>query len=147
MLAYADGTIERAHGISESPPTGWTAPMSDRQDNRRGSSLAALDGLRISSRFCSWVGLSGQRYVFSVYPASGCPAFCDAILLAAVRDMAGQRRVVLVRETGAFPEPVVAEIQRELRALGPGLELHLHLLAASPAERAATVADLAIVRA
>ena len=76
-----------------------------------------------------------------------CPAFRDAVLLAAVRDMTGQRRVVSVRETGAFPEPVVAKAQRELRAFGPGVEFHLHLLAASPAERAATVADLAIAQA
>ena len=143
MLAYQDGTIDRAYEVSESPATGWTGPMSDRQNKNRGSSLAALDGMPISSRFCSWVGLSGRRYVFSVYPASSCPAFCDAILLAAVRDMTGQRRIVLVRETGAFPEPVVAEIQRELRAFGPGLEFHLHLRASSPTERAAAVADLA----
>ena len=147
MLEYQDGTIDRAYEVSESPATGWTAPMSDRQNKNRGSSLAALDGMPISSRFCSWIGLSGQRYVFSVYSSAECPAFRDAILLAAVRDMMGQRRIVSVRETSAFPEPVVAEIQRELRALGPGLELHLHLLATSPAERAAIVADLAIVRA
>ena len=101
----------------------------------------------ISSRFCSWVGLSGRRYVFSVYPASECPAFRDAVLLAAVRDMTGQRRVVSVRETGPFPEPVVEKAQRELQAFGPGLEFHLHLLATSPVERAATVADLAIAQA
>jgi hypothetical protein len=147
MLAYVDGAIDRACGVSESPATGWIAPMSDRQDKNRGSSLAALDGMPISSRFCSWVGLSGRRYVFSVYPASDCPAFRDAVLLAAVRDMTGQRRIISVRETGVFPEPVVAEIQRELRAFGPGLELHLHLLATSPAERAAIVADLTIVQA
>jgi hypothetical protein len=147
MLTYEDGVIDGAYGVSESPATGWIAPVSDRQDNRRGASLAALDGMPISSRFCSWVGLSGRRYVFSVYPASDCPAFRDAVLLAAVRDMTGQRRVVSVRETGAFPEPAVAKAQRELRAFGPGLELHLHLLAASPAERAATVADLAVAGA
>ena len=83
----------------------------------------------------------------SVYPALECPAFRDAVLLAAVRDMTGQRRVVSVHETGAFPEPVVAQVQHELRAFGPGLEFHLHLLAASPAERAATLADLAIAQA
>ena len=143
MLAYQDGTFDRTYGVSELPATGWTAAVSDRQDKKRGSSLAALDGMPISSRFCSWVGLSGRRYVFSVYPASTCPAFCDAILLAAVRDMTGQRRVVLVRETGAFPEPIVAEIQRELRVFGPGLEFHLYLLTAWASERVAAVADLA----
>jgi hypothetical protein len=64
--------------------------------------------------------------------------------MAVVRDMTGRRCVVSVGDTGAFAEPVVARVQRELRAFGPELELHLHLLAASPAERAATVADLAV---
>jgi hypothetical protein len=64
--------------------------------------------------------------------------------MAVVRDVAGRRRVVSVRDTGAFPEPLVARVQCELRAFGGGPELHLHLLAASSAERAATVADLAI---
>jgi hypothetical protein len=144
MLAYEDGTIDRGYGASESRAGAWVAPVSDRQDKSRGASLASLEGMPLSSRFCSWTGLSGQRYVFSVYPASDCPAFRDAVLLAAVRDMTGQRRVVSVRHIGAFPEPVIAEAQRELRAFGPGVEFHLNLLAASSVERAATVADLAI---
>ena len=145
-LAYENGTIDRAYGDSKWPAAGWTAAMSDRQDKSSGSSLAALEGMPISSRFCSWVGLSGQRYVFSVYPASECPAFRDAVLLTVVRDMRGHRRVISVRETGPFPEPVVEKAQRELRAFGAGLEFHLHFLATSPAERAVTVADLAISR-
>ena len=137
-------TIDRAYGLSESPAAQWVAPMSGREHKTRGASLKALAGMPIASRFCSWIGQSGRRYVFSVYPASECPAFPDAVLLAVVRDMTGRRCVVSARDTGAFPEPVVARVQRELRAFGPGVELHLHLLAASPAERAATVADLAI---
>jgi hypothetical protein len=143
-LAYENETLDRACGVAESPTGGWSAPLSDRQDKRRGSSLAALDGMPISSRFCSWIGLSGQRYVFSVYPASECPAFRDAVLLAVVRDMTGQRRVVSVRETGPLPEPVIEKARRELRAFALGLEFHLHLLAASSLEWEATVADLAI---
>lgn len=146
-LAYENEPIDEPCGVSELPAAQWIAPVSDRASKARGASLAALAGMPISSRFCSWIGLSGRRYVFSVYPASECPAFRDAVLLAAVRDMTGQRRAILVRETGAFPEPVVAEAQRELRAFGPGVEFHLHLLAASPAQRAATVADLAIAEA
>jgi hypothetical protein len=146
-LAYENETVDRAYGVAEGPPFGWTAPMTDRQGARGGSSLAALEGMPISSRFCSWVGLSGRRYVFSVYPASECPAFRDAVLLAVVRDMTGQRRVVSVRETGSFPEPALAEAQREFTAFGPGLEFHLHLLSTSAAERAAIVADLAIAEA
>ena len=143
-LACEDETIEPAYGVSEAPAAAWMAPASDRPDTARGAALAALAGMPISSRFCSWIGRSGKRYVFSVYPASACPAFRDAVLLAVVRDMTGEPRAVLARDTGAFPQPVVARAQRELKAFGPGLELHLHLLAASPAERAAAVADLAI---
>ena len=104
-LAYENGvpTLDRACGVSEPPAAVWIAPVSDRQVRAGGSSLAALAGMPFSSRFCSWTGLSGRRYVFSVYPASTCPAFCDAILLAAVRDGAGRRCVVSVRETAPFP--------------------------------------------
>ncbi|HTZ66543.1 MAG TPA: hypothetical protein VMB83_03575 [Roseiarcus sp.] len=146
MLACESGaaTTELEYGASEPPTATRIVSGRDRADQTRGSSLAALAGMPISSRFCSWVGSSGRRYVFSIYPASECPAFRDAVLLAAVRDMTGERRAVLVRETGAFPEPVVARAQRELKAFGSGLELHLHLLATSAAERGAMIADLAI---
>jgi hypothetical protein len=136
--------IERSPNLTEPPRLPWLAHVSDRADRAGGSALAALAGTPLAKRFCSWTGLSGRRYVFSVYPASDCPAFCDAVMLAAVRDDAGRLRVVSVRETGAFPEPVVARAMRELRAFGASLEFHLHLLATSPAERAAAVADLAI---
>jgi hypothetical protein len=133
--------IVQPRGLSEPPPTPWTAPL----DNS-GAALAALAGMPFSRRFWSWTGLSGRRYVFSVYPASTCPAFCHAVLLAAVRDGAGRLRVVSVCDTGAFPEPVIARAQREYRACGPGLEFHLHLLPSSPADRAVTLSDLAIAR-
>jgi hypothetical protein len=144
-LTYENETTT-GDGLSESPAAQWIAPMSGGRDETRGASLKALAGMPISSRFSSWIGQSGRRYVFSVYPASECPAFPDAVLMAVVRDMTGRRCAVSVRDTGAFPEPVLAGVRRELRAFGPGLELHLHLLAASSAERAATVADLAIAR-
>jgi hypothetical protein len=146
MLAYEDETIGQPCGVSDSCADAWIAPASASQDRTGGGALAALAGLPISSRFCSWIGSSGRRYVFSVYPAPECPAFRDAVLLAAVRDMTGRRRAVLARDTGAFPEPVVAKAQRELRAYGARVELHLHLLATSAAERAAMVADLAVAQ-
>jgi len=136
--------IERTPGFSDPSAPPWIAPSSRGGDHPGGGALAALAGLPFSSRFCSWTGLSGSRYVFSVYPASTCPAFCHAVLIAAVRDGPRRLRIVSVRDTGAFPEPVVARAQRELRAFGPGLEFHLHLLPSSSADRAATIADLAI---
>jgi hypothetical protein len=150
-LSYENGASTSASDWSVDVPEGttapWVAPMREREGKTRDSSLAALAGTAISSRFCSWIGLSGRRYIFSVYQAADCPAFRDAILLTAVRDMMGQRRVVSVYETGAFPEPVIAKAQHELSAFAPGVEFHLHLLTRSPAERRVTVADLAIAEA
>jgi hypothetical protein len=145
-LAYDDG-ISAIDGLLESPAAAWIAPTRDRLNRTRGALLAALAGLPISSRFCSWLGLSGRKYVFSVYPALECPALCDAVLLAVIRDMAGQRRVISMRETGAFPELVIAKAQDELLTFGAGVELHLYLLGASSSERAAAVADLEIAQA
>jgi len=142
-LACEDEPVD---GFSEQAATSWVPPVSDRKANTRGAPLAALAGMPISSRFCSWLGVSGRRYVFSVYSASDCPALCDAVLLAVVRDMTGQRRVISVWETGSFPEPVVATAQHELHAFGSGLEFHLYLLGASCAERATAVADLEIAQ-
>lgn len=145
-LTYGNET-STGDGFSESAVAQWAPPTTGCQDKTRAAPLKALAGMPIASRFCSWIGQSGRRYVFSVYLASECPAFPDAVLMAVVRDMTGRPCAVSVRDTGAFPEPVLATMQRELRAYGPELELHLHLLAASPAERAATVADLAVAGA
>ena len=145
-LAYED-EASTTDGFAEQATTAWVVPVSRRKHNARGASLAALDGMPISSRFCSWLGLSGRRYTFSVYPARDCPALHDAVLLAVVRDMTGQRRVISVRETGSFPEPVIASARNELQAFGDGLEFHLYLLGAPSSERAAAVADLEIAQA
>ena len=142
----ASEMIEPSRSLTEPPLRPWVASFSDQAERAGPSALGALAGTPLAQKFCSWTGLSGRRYVFSVYPASDCPAFCDAVMLAAVRDDAGRLRVVSVRDTGAFPEPVVARAERELRAFGASLEFHLHLLASSPAERAATVVDLALAQ-
>ena len=107
-----------------------------------GGGLAALADTSLASRFCTWKGRSGRRYVFSVYPAPGCPAFRDALLLAVVRDRDGRRRAISICDTGPFPELAVARVEREADEYGRGVEFHLHLLARSRAERIAALADL-----
>ena len=104
--------------------------------------LAALADTSLASRFCTWKGRSGRRYVFSVYSDPGCPAFRDALLLAVVRDRDGRRRAISICDTGPFPELVVSQVERDARELGAGLEFHLHLLARSRAERSAALVDL-----
>lgn len=138
----APEAIDASRSLFEPPPPSRLALVSEPAPRTHGAALAALAGTLLAQRFCSWTGLSGRAYVFSVYRPTNCPAFCNAILLTAARADAGRLRVLSVRDTGAFPEPVMARAQRELRALGAGHEFHLHLLASCPADRAAAVADL-----
>jgi hypothetical protein len=105
--------------------------------------LAALAGEALSPRFCAWRGASGRRYIASVYEAGACPAYCDAALIAVAADADGRRRILALADTGVFPEPVVARLAETLRPLAERLEFHLHLLAASSAERRAALDDLA----
>ena len=135
--------LERLGGLSEPPAPAWVGSSPDGGAGLGGSALAALGGTTLASRFVSWAGLSGRRYVFSVYPAADCPAFSDAILLATICDADGRRRVARIRNTGAFPEPVLARARHDLEDLGRGLEFHLHLLPSTAAERQAAIADLA----
>jgi hypothetical protein len=137
--------IEQSGSYFE-PPIPTSFELASRRANleHAGTAAAALAGTPLASRFCYWEGFSGRRYVFSVYEASDCPAFCNAVLLPVVRDGARRRRTASIFDTGAFPESVVARVEREFSAFGPNLEFHLHLLARSPAEREAALVDLAI---
>jgi hypothetical protein len=105
--------------------------------------LAALADEPLSPRFCAWRGASGRRYIASVYEARACPAYCDAALIAVAADPDGRRRIVALADTGPFPEPVVARFAQTLTPTVGRLELHLHLLAATAAERRAALDDLA----
>ncbi len=135
-------TADPIRGLSHS--AGPWDPDRRPSPSIRGAGLAALAETTLASRFCSWEGLSGRRYIFSVYSPAECPAFCDAVLLVAARDREGRRQAVSVYDTGQFPEPVLLEAKRALSPYAGALEFHLHLLAATPAERADVRADLPV---
>jgi hypothetical protein len=147
MLAY-DAETKIGLGLNafcEPPaPSSLASPSSWRGDNRGGLGLVALADTPLASRFCSWAGLSGRRYIFSVYPWSECPAFCHAVLIAAVSDKFGRRRSVSIFDTGVFPEPVLMQAKRDLGSHNGRLEIHMHLLAPSAAQREAILKDLAV---
>jgi hypothetical protein len=105
--------------------------------------LAALADEPLSPRFCAWRGASGRRYIASVYPARACPAYCDAALIAVAVQSDGRRRIVALADTGPFPEPIVARLAQTAAPFSGRLELHLHLLAETAAERRAALDDLA----
>ncbi len=105
--------------------------------------LASLADEPLSPRFCAWRGASGRRYIASVYEAHACPAYCDAALIVVAAAPDGRRRIDALADTGVFPEPVVARLAQTAAPFPGRLELHLHLLAATAAERRAALDDLA----
>ncbi len=117
-------------------------PTAPRLAETDGEPLAALAGEALAPRFRSWRGASGRRYIVSVYDADACPAYCDAVLIAAAVDPDGRRRPLALADTGVFPEPVLARARRSLSEIAERVEFHLHLLAASSAQRRAALDDL-----
>lgn len=129
------GSLER--WPESAPPTAVFLAEAD------GEPLAALLGDSLSPRFCSWRGASGRRYIVSIYEPQSCPAYCNAVLVAVAVAPDGRRRAVALADTGVFPEPLLARLARSLSTTSAQIEFHLHLLAASSAERRAALADLA----
>jgi len=143
MQCYAVGV--QVPGLCEPLREPEFPPTSGRSERAAGA-FAALSQTPLASRFVSWAGVSGKAYVFSVFTPPACPAFCDAVLLAVTRDDEGGRRILAAVDTGPFPEPVLARVERELGPLAETLEFHVHLLARSPAERRTALADLEAAR-
>jgi hypothetical protein len=141
MLAYLDaaGFSPGAHA----PPAQWAdsgpTPSGLLHESEP---LAALTGEILGDRFRSWRGVSGRRYVFSVFDPTRCPAYCDAVAIAVVIEPNGDRRAIALADTGAFPEPVIARLTRLCAAVSERFEFHLHLLATTASERRATLVDL-----
>ncbi|MBU3730056.1 MAG: hypothetical protein FGM26_00750 [Beijerinckiaceae bacterium] len=84
--------------------------------------------------FTSWRGLSGRRYIVSVYHPASVPDYGDAVLIAVGRNRHGGRRILAVG-TGS-PEP--------LAAIAGCDEIHVHLLARDVGDKARLLADLAL---
>jgi hypothetical protein len=104
--------------------------------------LSALAGDALDSRFRSWRGRSGRRYVFSVYDRLSCPAYEDAVMMVIAAAPEDQQRIVAISLTGCFPGIDLAAAGR-LHAADSRIEFHIHLLARSRADRLAVIADLA----
>ncbi len=138
MLPHGRGV--EANGPEHDTRGPRTNTAGDREPCRR--AYAALSQTPFAGRFVSWLGLTGKSYVFSVYAAADCPAFCDAVVVAVERNERGDPHRMAVFDTGAFPEPVMARVLAELGPDADGHELHVHLLARTASERREALADL-----
>jgi hypothetical protein len=102
MIGAQSANRRRIHkfgGISARPGAG------------RGESLASLAQSGLRGAFYSWHGLSGRRYVLSVFDGSQWPMLSEFESVA----------IVGVASDGATRRPVCVLSSRELRALGPAL--------------------------
>lgn len=96
------------------------------------------------SNFLFWSGQSGRCYVHSVYNLRECPEIPAATYLLVRSEVGEAPRVLMVgRLEGDAPSLNLAEIRR-LGALLEANEVHIHLLAQSPAKRQAVEQDLAL---
>ena len=119
----------------------WSAqPDSPRGSLRESESLDSLDDFPLSDRFRCWRGQSGESYVFSVYDLASCPAYREAVMIAVEVDATGRRKPLAFLDTGAFPEPVLANLTRTYA--NANVEFHVHLLANDIGKRRHVLSDL-----
>ena len=88
-------------------------------------------------RFWYWRGISGRRYIHSIYAADSCPPLPGAVYVA-VRRMGNGREALAV---GRFPSFLDA-----FSSTAAGLaadEIHVHLLARNETDAKAVLTDLA----
>ena len=143
MLALQDGAAhrrDRTQADRRAAQPGSPAGFGDGDDN---APLLALADDALAARFRSWRGVSGRRYVFSVYAPFACPAYSHVVVIVAAVDAGGDRTALAVADTGCFPEIVLANTAAKWSRSDARIEFHVHLLANSPPEREALIADLA----
>ena len=93
-------------------------------------------------RTATWPGASGRRYVHTVYSLLECPPLPDASYLLVQRAESGARTVAAIDTCSAHH---AALNLARVRAVGSRLganEVHVHLLAATPAARMLATCDL-----
>ncbi|HEY0144702.1 MAG TPA: hypothetical protein VGB93_00820 [Methylovirgula sp.] len=117
-------------------------------DDASNASLASLAGGDLATRFHSWRGRSGRRYICSVFRVehhtedAGLPDFAAAVVIAVKTDVVGNRQVVgfCQCEHGFGP---VARAAFVTTAIAAGAQQwHVHLLTADPQKRRAAIEDI-----
>ena len=128
-------------GFCEDETPVWALPIGPPGNVRSPASapLAALAGGALAHRFHTWRGASGRRHVVSVFAAADCPDYDEAVFLAVSADTLGNRRILGI----SGDADTAARLCRDNNDNGQSGEIHVHLLAETPASRAAVTADLA----
>ena len=92
----------------------------------------------INLRCWYWRGVSGRHYIHSVYRPATCPPFPGAVYVAVKRN--GDLRQALA--VGSFSDFWTASAGIQIIDTRCADEIHVHLLARSPAAIMAVIADI-----
>lgn len=97
--------------------------------------------------FHYWRGASGRRYLHSVYTLVGCPALPQANYILVRRHEDGTREALAFGDTKDDAVTLnLAHLRHEGAKCGAN-EVHIHLLADTPQDRAMVEADLVAAHA
>ncbi len=97
---------------------------------------------RFAQAFHYWRGASGRRYLHSIYTLIGCPALPRANYILVRRHDDGTRTPLAFGQTKDEACSLnLAHLRHEGAKRGAN-EVHIHLLAETPQERAAVQSDL-----
>lgn len=112
------------------------------ETHERDGPAAVATATEFAGRFHYWRGLSGSRYLHTVFALEHCPELPDAVYVAARRRADGSRRALAIGRVAPIAGLTFTEaFRRDIAARG-GDEIHLHLLAASAKAAAAVIEDL-----
>lgn len=113
---------------------------------RRNETAAAPPGLHgaaeFADRFHFWSGASGRRYVHTVYSLIECPELQSGTYILARRGADGRRVALAIGRTAHEAASLnLAEIRHQGALIGAN-EVHVHLLAGTPAQSRSVELDL-----
>lgn len=108
--------------------------------------LGSLAGESLASRFHAWWGVSGRRYICTVFqtdlgaPDCGLPEFAEMIVLAVGHDSTGARKLLALCHMDDETHPSARRRFAEAQWQAGAIEWHVHLL--SHQQRHAVTRDL-----
>lgn len=116
-------------------------PVAPGKSASRPEELCAARNAGLAGRFHSWRGLSGRRYVVTVYAPDAVPEYDEAVLLVVgieQRGESGAAERVIRHAIAVEPHGPIAGDPR----LSGAVEVHVHLLGRDAAHRSSIVFDL-----
>jgi len=98
----------------------------------------SLSAVGLGARFHVWGGVSGRRYITTVFSAASPPDFEGAVAILVRVEADGTRVALWAGRLPASPEQLA-----EMIAVKGADEVHVHLTAETEADRARASADMA----